>query len=181
MVGNMSDLSYEAILFAVKAHAGQTRKLNGEPYVMHPLRVARTVWEWCGDKDMQTAALLHDVVEDTSITLDEIRERFGPEVAGLVGELTKGNFTGNRKERVSAEIERLRKISLDAKSIKVADIQDNIRDIEMANLDYAEMYLSEKLATMQVIKPATFFRMMLWNDLMSLLESKLMEVRMKRN
>ena len=78
----------DALEFAKEAHAGQRRK-SGEPYVVHPILVAAITARISADETMVLAALLHDVVEDTPHTVDEIRERFGEDVANLVEGLTK--------------------------------------------------------------------------------------------
>jgi len=79
----------EAVNFAVLWHADQTRPA-GEPYVEHLLEVVRVLTEAVGttDVDVLRAAVLHDVVEDTDCSLDEVRERFGPRVATLVDWVT---------------------------------------------------------------------------------------------
>jgi GTP diphosphokinase / guanosine-3',5'-bis(diphosphate) 3'-diphosphatase len=79
------DSAYE---FAVEAHAGQTRK-SGEAFVNHPIEVALILAELHMDTPTLKAALLHDVVEDSGVTLDEVRERFGDEVTELVDGVTK--------------------------------------------------------------------------------------------
>jgi len=79
------DVAYE---FARAAHEGQTRK-SGEPFVNHPLEVALILAELHLDTATLKAALLHDTVEDSEVTLDEVRERFGDEVAELVDGVTK--------------------------------------------------------------------------------------------
>ncbi|MNW31629.1 GTP pyrophosphokinase [compost metagenome] len=78
----------EAYDFADQAHHGQTRK-SGEPYILHPLAVADIVVNMQMDTISIIAALLHDVVEDTTVSLDQIRERFGDNCAMLVDGLTK--------------------------------------------------------------------------------------------
>jgi len=78
----------EAYLFAEKAHAGQVRK-SGEPYILHPVAVAEILVDMQLDVTTLEAALLHDVVEDTNVTIDMIREKFGPTCAMLVDSLTK--------------------------------------------------------------------------------------------
>jgi len=77
-----------AIDFATKAHEGQKRK-SGEPYVIHPLSVADTLIDWGMDIDTVLAGVLHDTVEDTDATLDEIENLFGRDVAFLVDGVTK--------------------------------------------------------------------------------------------
>ncbi|WP_353662817.1 RelA/SpoT family protein [Hydrogenimonas sp. SS33] len=78
----------EALSFARKAHEGQFRK-SGEPYIIHPILVGAITATISSDETMVVAALLHDVVEDTACTIDEIRSRFGEDVARLVEGLTK--------------------------------------------------------------------------------------------
>jgi len=77
-----------AIDFATKAHEGQKRK-SGEPYIIHPLSVAATLVDWGMDIDTILAGVLHDTVEDTSVTLDDIENTFGRDVAFLVDGVTK--------------------------------------------------------------------------------------------
>ena len=84
------DLIQRAYVFAARAHRGQTRK-NGEPYIMHPLEVAHLVATLHLDAPSVCAGLLHDTVEDTEATHEDIRFHFGSEIAGLVDSLTKLN------------------------------------------------------------------------------------------
>ena len=78
----------KAIAMAKKAHEGQLRK-TGEPYIVHPLAVKKILEEWGMDEDTIIAGILHDTVEDTALTLDEIRKEFGESVAFLVDGVTK--------------------------------------------------------------------------------------------
>lgn len=77
-----------AVDFATRMHAGQTRK-SGEPYITHPLQVAAYLIEWGMDIDSVLAGILHDTVEDTDATFEEIEEQFGHDVAFLVNGVTK--------------------------------------------------------------------------------------------
>ncbi|HJP81521.1 MAG TPA: RelA/SpoT family protein [Candidatus Saccharimonadales bacterium] len=77
-----------AIDFATKAHEGQKRK-SGDPYIIHPIAVADTLVDWGMDIDSILAGVLHDTVEDTDVTLDDIETRFGRDVAFLVDGVTK--------------------------------------------------------------------------------------------
>jgi guanosine-3',5'-bis(diphosphate) 3'-pyrophosphohydrolase len=79
-----SDLAISALRFARRVHFGQHRKQTGEQFVEHPIAVARLLSESGYNGALIPAAYLHDVVEKTNVELDEIRERFGPSVAGLV-------------------------------------------------------------------------------------------------
>lgn len=78
----------KAIAVATKAHEGQLRK-TGEPYIIHPLAVMKILQEWNMDEDTIIAGVLHDTVEDTDLTLKEIEEQFGKDVAFLVNGVTK--------------------------------------------------------------------------------------------
>ena len=79
----------EAIKFAVEAHSGQLRKIKNTPYILHPLEAASIASSLTKDEDIICAAVLHDVVEDTDRTIDEIRELFGDRVAELVDSETE--------------------------------------------------------------------------------------------
>ena len=83
----LADLDH-AIDYAIKAHAGQKRK-SGEPYIIHPLAVAHTLIEWDMDIDTVIAGVLHDTVEDTTASLEDIENLFGHNVAFLVDGVTK--------------------------------------------------------------------------------------------
>src|SRR5579871_3242090 len=85
--GNLP-LVKKAYEFAKRAHEGQMRK-SGEPFIIHPFAVARIISELKLDPATISAALLHDVVEDCEVTLDEIRNEFGDEIATLVDGVTK--------------------------------------------------------------------------------------------
>lgn len=86
-----SDNIQRAIEFARKAHEGQLR-LSGEPFINHPLAVEKILEEWGMDEDTLVASILHDTVEDTGITLDDIRKEFGESVAFLVDGVTKLSY-----------------------------------------------------------------------------------------
>jgi len=81
------DLS-RALAFALAAHGGQTRKGSSVPYVSHLLQVSGLVLEHAGDPEQACAALLHDVVEDTPVTLAQVAAAFGAGVAGIVADCT---------------------------------------------------------------------------------------------
>ena len=84
----MSRLVEKALQFATAAHEGQVRKYTGEPYINHPVEVMRIVKTVSDDPAMHAAALLHDVVEDTDVTIEDIVREFGDDVAQLVDDLT---------------------------------------------------------------------------------------------
>lgn len=74
----------QAIIFATKAHEGQVRKVNQSPFIIHPLAVGCILADAGEDQDVIAAGILHDTVEDTDVTLEQIREAFGEDVAELV-------------------------------------------------------------------------------------------------
>ena len=80
----MMDKVTKAIEFAARVHDGMERKKDKTPYILHPLEAAVIVGSMTEDKDVISAAVLHDVVEDTDITIEEIEENFGPRVRFLV-------------------------------------------------------------------------------------------------
>ena len=80
----MSELVDKAIIAAVNAHSGQTRKLSKIPYILHPLEVANIIATITTDENVIAAGILHDTVEDTDMTPEEVREQFGPRVAAIV-------------------------------------------------------------------------------------------------
>lgn len=121
----------DAASFAAEKHAGQKRKgRDGQPYINHPLEVAdllATVGK-IDDEDILAAGLLHDTVEDSHATLDELSERFGKRVAGFVEELTDDTSLP-KAERKRKQVEHAPHMSHEAKQIKIADKISNIRDV----------------------------------------------------
>ncbi|MEZ4357021.1 MAG: bifunctional (p)ppGpp synthetase/guanosine-3',5'-bis(diphosphate) 3'-pyrophosphohydrolase [Eubacteriales bacterium] len=123
-----------ALEFAKKAHSGQNR-LSGEPYFSHPYEVAIILAELGMDETTIIASLLHDVVEDTDVTTDMIRARFGSEVAVLVDSVTKMNVLDYRS-REEREAESIRKMVLAMANdirvilIKLADRLHNMRTLQ---------------------------------------------------
>ena len=126
--GVSSELATAALRFARRVHLGQHRKQTGEQFVQHPIAVANLLMESGYDGALITAAYLHDVVEKTDVELDEIRERFGPEVAGLVDSLSEDPEIDGYGARKRA----LRKRILDSGGgsviIYAADRVANLRD-----------------------------------------------------
>ncbi|WP_370972622.1 HD domain-containing protein [Amycolatopsis sp. cg9] len=116
----------EAVAFAVRHHGEQTRPA-GEPYLEHLLEATRVLVEALGvtDVDVLRAAVLHDVVEDTPCSLDEVRDRFGERVATLVGWVTKPEG-GTR----AAYLASLRDAPDDALLVKLADRLSNVQRLD---------------------------------------------------
>ena len=137
------DLITKAFNFARQAHKG-VRRLSGEPYIMHPIAVAQIVCSEIGlGSTSICAALLHDVVEDTDYTVEDIENMFGPKIAQIVDGLTKisGGIFG---EQASAQAENFKKLLLTMSEdirvilIKIADRLHNMRtlDSQPANKQY---------------------------------------------
>ena len=101
-----SKLLDRAIAFATKAHSGTLRKKDGIPYILHPMEVASIAGGITTDVEVLTAALLHDTVEDTGVTLDTIKSQFGDRVAALVASETEDK----RRDRSPAETWMQRKV-----------------------------------------------------------------------
>jgi (p)ppGpp synthase/HD superfamily hydrolase len=149
---------------AMEAHHKQVRKYTGAPYWTHCLAVATQVELWGGTPEMIAAAYLHDVLEDTDYPLTRLYEVFGSPVVNLVRELTdeftKDRYPAmNRAERKDAEARRLGRVSLEARVIKLADINDNTSSIVAHDPNFAKVYLREKAFVLAMIgDPLTEFR-----------------------
>jgi guanosine-3',5'-bis(diphosphate) 3'-pyrophosphohydrolase len=126
--GPQDTLVRRAYAFAEAAHRGQRRK-DGRAFIAHPVRVARLLASRGYDEEVLAAGLLHDVVEDTSVTLAEIRQRFGARVAELVAWVTENPElpTGERKR---AYRDRLRRSPQAARAICAADKVCNLADLQ---------------------------------------------------
>jgi len=135
------------------AHQGQYRKYTNEPYIVHPEAVARIVSSVTDDHSTLAAAWLHDVVEDTSVTIDMVEAGFGPEIARIVSDVT--NVTkksdGNRQYRKGVEKQHLAGACAKAKTVKLADILHNVPDIIANDPGFARTYVAEKQAVLEVL------------------------------
>jgi|AntRauTorcE11898_2_1112593.scaffolds.fasta_scaffold75455_1 (p)ppGpp synthase/HD superfamily hydrolase len=138
----------KARAFAIAAHsaAGQVRKYTGEPYHVHPAEVAQIVTARGGDQAQICAAWLHDVVEDTAVTIELIETEFGKDVAELVGWLTDVSKPedGNRAERKAIDRKHTAQAPKRAKFVKLADLISNTSSIVEHDAKFAKVYLAEK-------------------------------------
>lgn len=147
----------KARIFATAAHAAvkQTRKYTGEPYIVHPAEVVRTVASVEHTPEMLAAAWLHDTVEDTGITLDIILAEFGETVYEYVRWLTDdATVVGNRATRKAADRARLAKAPGPVQTVKVSDLLSNSKSIVANDPKFARVYLSEKRALLAVLTKA---------------------------
>ena len=141
MANNPLDTSLldRAIEFAVRAHAGTERRGKGFPYIVHPMEAMEIVATMTSDQELLAAAALHDTVEDTPVTLAEIRAQFGDRIAELVASESDAQVEGESetdtwRARKLAGLERLSSAPRDAKIVALGDKLSNMRAIAR---DYA--------------------------------------------
>lgn len=150
------DLVTRARAFAETAHRkkDQRRKYSGEPYEVHLHAVAAIVASVTQDERTIAAAYLHDVVEDTDVTLEEVEAAFGPDVAQLVDDLTDISrpSDGNRAQRKALDREHLARARPEAKTVKLADIIHNAPDIAQHDKGFGRVYIREAEALLKVLK-----------------------------
>lgn len=129
-----TDLLDRAILFAVKAHHNTERRGKGFPYIVHPMEAVEIVSTITPDQELLAAAALHDTIEDTDVTVEDIRREFGERVAELVhaesDQFTEGvSEEESWHDRKQAAIDRLAAASHDAKIVAMGDKLSNMRAI----------------------------------------------------
>lgn len=134
-----TELLDRAIIFAVRAHAGTERRGKGFPYIVHPMEAMEIVATMTPDQELLAAAALHDTVEDTDVTVEQIRAEFGDRIASLVAAESDAFVEGVSEEdswhdRKKAAIDRLAKAPHDAKIVALGDKLSNMRAIAR---DYA--------------------------------------------
>lgn len=134
-----TDLLDRAIMFAVRAHAGTERRGKGFPYIVHPMEAMEIVATITPDQEILAAAALHDTVEDTDITIEQIEAEFGERIASLVADESDTFQEGVSEEdswheRKQAAIDRLARAPRDAKIVALGDKLSNMRAIAR---DYA--------------------------------------------
>lgn len=161
----MTNQINKALIFAEKSHRGQSRKYSDIPYFIHPCRIlVKLLKIGYSNENMLIAGLLHDCAEDCGISFEEISDKFGKEVSKLVEELTQADkllpeLKGRpRSERHQANLEKLNKVSQDAKILKLCDRLDNLED---TNLEHGECrgflkrkYLQESWDIYNLLKDA---------------------------
>ena len=128
------ELVSEAIAFAVKAHDGMRRKKSEAPYILHPMEAAVIVGTMTDDQELIAAAALHDVVEDTDITIEEIEEKFGKRVR----ELVEAETEDKRADLPPEETWRIRK-------------EESLEVLKNSDDDVLMLWLGDKLANMRSI------------------------------
>jgi (p)ppGpp synthase/HD superfamily hydrolase len=139
-----SPLIREALATATEAHAGQIRNgAGGIPYIEHPVAVAELLAEYGWAEEVLAAALLHDVIEDSETTLDDLREKFGEPVTGLVGSLSDNETIADWQERKEEHRERVATAGPAALAIYGADKLTNARALRGAWEEEGEAVAAE--------------------------------------
>ena len=151
-----TDFLNEVYDYANEAHqeVNQVRKYSGEPYIVHPLEVAKTLEGLGYSSDVIAAALLHDVVEDTNRTLEDIESNFGSNISSLVEMVTDVSKPedGNRKARKALDCQHLYLASKEGKAIKLADMLSNAPTIISNNFGFAIKWMAEAENNYNVVK-----------------------------
>ncbi len=131
----------KAVIFATRAHAGMCRKGKTKPYILHPIEAMAIVKQFTNDEDVLAAAVLHDTVEEASVTVERLEKEFGHRVVELVASVSEDKGKDRQtetawKERKQETIDRLKNADRDTKLLCLGDKLSNLR--EMSN-DYAEI------------------------------------------
>lgn len=120
----------DARLFAIKAHKGQVRKVEPDkPLIVHPINVANILKEYGFSKEVIDAGYLHDVVEDTEYTLDDIKMLFGDKIYNLVKNATDEDKNLSWEERKKNKIERIKNLDFESRALICADKISNLEDL----------------------------------------------------
>jgi (p)ppGpp synthase/HD superfamily hydrolase len=159
----MNQLLKQIEVYADQAHGNQMRKYSNDRYIVHPVRVMKTCAQYTTKTEMLAAALLHDVLEDTTVTekdmllfLETLMDKHQAEqTLKLVIELTdvytkKAYPNLNRKQRKEKETQRIAQTSADSQTIKYADILDNCKEIVSKDPHFAPRFLKECQAILKV-------------------------------
>lgn len=173
----LESLEEQARRYATRAHAeaGQRRKYTDEPYIVHPAAVAELVRSVSADDALLATAWLHDTVEDTDTTLNDIEVHFGPRVAQLVEMLTDcaQPQAKNRAARKLAHFRHTASASPEAQTIKLADIIDNTRAIVRFDPHFARVYLVEKRIQIGLLKQGDA---QLWQQASTIIEQGIIQL-----
>lgn len=172
-----------AIRFANRKHTevGQRRKWSDKPYITHPIAVVRLLMQYAEPtEEMLVAAALHDTVEDTNTTLEEIEANFGREVALLVFWLTDvaKPEDGNRAARMQINRDHIEAAPAEAQTIKAADSTHNLmRCVELSG-GFAYKYVPEKRAAFYVLQRADPLMMQVFDRVLTEQEFQLKEKKL---
>lgn len=169
---------HEVFEFACEAHKNQVRKYDNTPYIRHPLAVMGIMTLVTADPLVLSAALLHDTVEDCDdVTLEGIHERFGEIIAGYVFYCSEKSKKSDGNRTVRKEIDRRHYAygTAHSQNIKIADMIDNIPGIVQYDMEFAKLYLYEKLQLVGVLHKADLRLQQIVTKLIADMFSKLQE------
>jgi len=130
------EIIFDAIEFAALAHRGQFRKGTDLPYIVHPVGVGKTLIEAGCSEEIIAAGFLHDTVEDTPVTIEDIEKKFGKKIASIVRGVSEPDKSDTWENRKKHTIGMLQNAPYDVLMVEVADKLDNIRAIRD---DYEKM------------------------------------------
>lgn len=151
----MLQIVADAFKFALEGHVGQQRKDGSTPYIVHPFRVFLFLLNEAGihDETVLAAAFLHDLIEDTDTDYDDLNEKFGNEIADIVAVLSKDKRLPE-KTREQRFNKQLANASWKAKIVKLADIYDNLCDMQNWNPPKSKIVstLREKLEQVKFLR-----------------------------
>jgi hypothetical protein len=152
--GQWTSLVSRAKKFATEAHGAQKRKYTGEPYTVHLAEVAGLVRDAGLDEEVQAAAWLHDVVEDTHVGEAALRAEFGDRIASYVMQVTDVSRPedGNRATRKALDRAHLSHATYEGASIKLADMISNTISISQHDPNFSRVYLPEKEAILNAMQ-----------------------------
>jgi len=131
--------------YAGEKHKGQVRKFEGTDYIAHPSRVAVMVGQITRSKKLITAAYLHDTLEDTDATFDEISNEFGKDIANIVDELTSVKEDIIKYGKAKYLANKMINMSDEALTIKLCDRFDNVFGLELGTKKFKDKYTAETL------------------------------------
>ena len=143
----MNELLDKAVVFAAKAHSGEVRKGSGQPYIFHPLEVMTIASLMTLDNDILCAAMLHDTVEDTDVTIDDIKREFNDRIAKFVNYESENKREDMSKE-ASWKIRKQETIDIinncDDVGVKIVCLSDkvsNLRSFKLLKLQYGKEHM----------------------------------------
>lgn len=144
---------HEAYEFAKRKHEGQVRKFSELPYFTHPKYVARVIEQLTKDEDLVAAALLHDVLEDTDATYEELHREFGKTVASLVQELTNDKSVKGKDKAIYLS-SKMAAMTSGALTIKLADRFHNVLFLESddVSVSFKKKYWNETRIIMSSLR-----------------------------
>lgn len=168
---NREELISKAEWFAKSKHYSQKRKYSNKPYHTHPEKVANILHHMGTGAAVVAAGWLHDVLEDTDTTHEEIKKIFGEKVANLVAELT---YTGEKKDKKHQQAKKMAKMSKDALTVKLADRYHNIKSaIDEAPESFIKGYINATKYAISYVRKHRSSLTSIQEKLISLIEAEI--------